>query len=390
MFDVEASDNDQPGMPNSDLTFQLSDTSQPFEIDENSGEITISGSLEATTYNIVVLVRDKGTPSLNSTGIFILEVAPTNNYAPEFNEPFEFYITENTSPDEAVFTFNVTDMDVGEEGIANLTLRESDYSRNFTLEFSKVAESTVEGKLYLLDKFDRETITNFTITVEASDSGYVKFRKSSSQSFAVNVLDANDNPPMFSDTPYAVTVAEDRTGGYVFFSVNATDDDSGANAELEFRLVDGFNETFSINPSTGEVSVTGTLHKATQDRYEFEIFVNDEGDPSLNATTTLNITVDEVNDNLPYFTEPREAVTMMLAEDVETGYVLLNVSVEDDDTGLAGQVRLSLSPSNSSFRIDNSSLVLDSALNYEVSTLFRRNFGVPNLVVPPSKVEALY
>ena len=362
---MEAEDDDQIG-PNSDLTFELTNTTQPFAIDDVSGEITINGTLEAVTYEIEVRVKDEGTPSLNSTGLFTLEVAPANDAAPEFEEPFEFNITENTTPEEPVFTFTVTDEDSGDEGRANLTLKETMYSQNFSLGFNETSPSTVEGQLFLLDPFDRETLTNFTLTVMATDSGYVKFRQSSTQMFTVNVLDDNDNPPVFTDAPYTDTVAEDRTDGYVFFQVSATDSDIGTNSELEYSLLDDFNGTFAINSSTGEVSVEGTLRKGRRDRYVLDVFVADGGTPSLNDTTTLNVTVDEVNDNTPVFTEPSEATTIDLAEDTATGFVLLNISAEDEDTGLAGEVGFSLDPSTTPFKIENQSLVLDSSLDYEV------------------------
>ena len=367
-----ATDADQRGTANSDLTFELTDPSLPFAIGETSGEITVNGSLDAITYEIEVLVSDGGTPSLNSTGIFTLEVAPANDAAPEFEEPFEFDIVENTSP-APVFTFTVSDDDTGNEARINLTLSDTEYSQNFTLQFNESSSNSVEGYLFLIDEFDRESITNFTLTIEATDTGYDKFRKSSSQVFTVSVLDANDNAPVFTGTPYTDRVAEDRTDGYVFFTVSATDSDVGTNAELEFSLVDDYNGTFSINSSSGEVAVVGTLHKATQDQYLLEVFVSDGGDPSLNDTTSLNITIDEVNDNTPYFVEPGEETTLTLDEDIETGLVLLNVSVEDEDTGVAGKVDLSFRPADSPFGIENSSLILDSALDYEVQYYFTKN-----------------
>ena len=363
---MEARDDDKSGNVNSQVTFELTNSSLPFAINGNSGKITINGSLEARTYEIEVRVTDGGTPSLNSTGTFTLEVAPANNNAPEFEEPFEFDITENLSPSEAVFTFNVTDEDSGNEGTVNLTLTESNYLANFSLDFSHESEYT-EGRLYLLDPFDHEMITEFTLTVEATDTGYTQYRRSSTETFTVTVLDVNDNSPVFTDAPYSDTVAEDRTDGYIFFRVSATDDDDGTNKELEFSLLEDFDGIFDINASSGDVSVEGTLHKATRDQYLLEVFVSDGGDPSLNDTTTLNITVDEVNDNTPFFIEPDAPQTLTLLEDTETGYVLLNVSVGDNDTGLAGQVDLSVDPSDSPFQLDDdNSLVLDTMLNYEV------------------------
>lgn len=366
LFDVMATDGDQQGTINSDLTFELIDSSLPFAIGETSGVITVNGTLQAITYEIAVQVNDRGMPTLSSNGTFTLEVAPANDAAPKFEEPFEFNIIENTSPTDPVFKFNVSDDDTGNEARINLTLSDTEYSQNFSLEFTELTATSVEGQLYLLDEFDRESITNFTITVEATDTGYEDFRKTNSQVFTVNVQDANDNSPVFTNLPYTNRVAEDRTDGYIFFQVSATDSDIGINAELEFSLDDDFNGTFGINSSSGELSIEGVLHKATQDQYLLNILVTDGGDPSLNDTTTLNVTIDEVNDNSPYFIEPSEARTITLPEDVETGYVLLNVSASDDDTGLAGEVELSINPVDSPFIIENGSLVLDSALNYEV------------------------
>ena len=310
-------------------------------------------------------MRDGGSPSLNSTGTFTVEVAATNDYSPEFQEPFEFNITENSAPTDSVFTFMVTDEDTGDEGVVNLTLVQSDYSANFSLEFSYESDHT-EGRLYLLDPFDRETITNFTLTIEAEDTGHETYRRSAAQNFTVTVLDTNDNAPEFTSTPYSATVAEDRTGGYIFFRVSATDEDSGSNQELLFSLSDDFSGTFAIDAASGNVSVEGTLLRATRDSYLLEVVVTDGGDPALNDTTTINVTIDEVNDNVPYFVEPTSATTVTLDEDTSTGYVVLNVSVGDDDTGLAGEVGLSLRPSDVPFALENGSLVVDGTLDYEV------------------------
>ena len=375
---MEASDADEQGSLNVVLAFELVDPTLPFAIDSYSGIITVNESLEATTYDIEVRVQDDGTPSLNSTAIFEVEVAPANDYAPEFQEPFEFNITENSVPTTPVFTFRVTDGDSGSEAMANLTLSTSDYSVNFSLNFTYI-ENYTEGYLYLLDAFDREKVEQFSLSIEAEDLGYEEYRRSSNQTFTVNVLDVNDNAPMFIDAPYMDMVAEDRTDGHVFFQVSASDMDSGTNQELKFQLVDDFGGLFAIDEQSGNISVEGRLHKGTRDQYLLEIVVSDGGTPSLNDTTTMNLTIEEVNDNTPFFIEPDETVTQTLSEDTEPGYILLNISVGDNDTGLAGQVDLSLNPSDSPFQLLGDSLILNTSLNYEVSTCMY--IGIRNLML---------
>ena len=153
--------------------------------------------------------------------------------------------------------------------------------------------------------------------------------------------------------------------------MTATDNDVGSNANLSFSLAEGsdFNDTFSIDPTLGDVSVIGLLHRATRSSYVLTIIVTDLGGSpfGLSSNTTLSVTVIEVNDNSPIF-DPDTPLNVTILEDTYPGFVLLNVSVSDADTGPSGDVVLRLQQRGSVFRLEEYSLVLNEAVDFEVMT----------------------
>ena len=56
----------------------------------------------------------------------------------------------------------------------------------------------------------------------------------------VKISDLNDNGPVFLDTPYSLSLAEDtRVGETVFTGLRASDPDHGGNGQLEYSVVPG-------------------------------------------------------------------------------------------------------------------------------------------------------
>jgi hypothetical protein len=53
------------------------------------------------------------------------------------------------------------------------------------------------------------------------------------------ILDVNDNPPVFAKPLYTVSLYENSSLVQVFWTLNATDADEGANADLEYGITSG-------------------------------------------------------------------------------------------------------------------------------------------------------
>ena len=315
-------------------------------------------------YEVFVEVSDMGSPRLSSVSIFYVIVAPPNFYDPVFPAILTLSFNEEAIPSTPVFTFTVADADDGDEGQVTLSLLPTEYSSDFFL-----TQTGNTGSLYVNASFDREAITNFTLAVRAVDNGNPMFRRSSEAELVVLILDVNDNPPVFTDAPYAVSVAEDASVGYSIFQVSATDRDVDLNAEVLFSLENG-EGVFAIDSTSGNITVQGPLLRADTSFYRINITARDQGvDDMLESYTYINITVTEVNDNAPVFVGITQQ-NFIIPENTAPGYVFpIEVNVTDADTGPAAIVDLSLAQSGNVFALQGNRLVLNSAVDYEVPVI---------------------
>lgn len=366
IYKLNATDLDQEGTNNSAVTFHLSVPPSGFEIDESTGVISVSGALSPQRQELVVTVTDRGIPSLSTNYSIFVTVVQFNGHEPQFLGPTQFEVMENKLP-PVLFNFTVEDEDAGSEGIVNLTLLHSDFSSTFELEFRHNVNST-EGQLILRQEFDYEIITNFTLTIQATDTGTEFFRRTSNQTYLFLISDVNDNPPEFTDTPYLASVAENATAGVVFFQASASDADTGTNAQIAFSLGPNSTGTFDIDSSSGDVSVTGILLRAATENYLLVIIATDRNGAGLSANTTLAVTVLEVNDNAPTFA-PDTPSNMTVLDDSPEGLSLLNISVSDPDTGSPGTVDLSLEQEGQLFGLQGTELYLNMTADLEVCAL---------------------
>lgn len=70
----------------------------------------------------------------------------------------------------------------------------------------------------------------------------------------VTVVDGNDNAPEFSGAPYMATINEGFFNmSQLILTVNATDPDSGTNAEVTYSIADGMVDFIQIDPLTVSV-----------------------------------------------------------------------------------------------------------------------------------------
>lgn len=117
----------------------------------------------------------------------------------------------------------------------------------------------------------------------------------------ITVRDVNNNAPVFSSQSYIVSTPENAPIGTVIAQTPATDADSGVNAEIKYRVQRGGFDAFAINETTGIVTVDTKLDYDRRNTYNIEIIATDQGTPSLTGTTTLTVSVLNVNDKFPYF-----------------------------------------------------------------------------------------
>ena len=114
------------------------------------------------------------------------------------------------------------------------------------------------------------------------------------------VQDINDNPPVFSQDLYSVSVVENNQPGLALLRLDASD----ADASSTFHYWLSCQENFHID-RMGLISVTSSLDRESATNYTFTAFVRDDDTPpSFTATTQVRVLVVDENDEKPLFSSP--------------------------------------------------------------------------------------
>ncbi|XP_076729808.1 protocadherin alpha-3 isoform X8 [Maylandia zebra] len=243
-------------------------------------------------------------------------------------------IPESTLPGIKFPLLQAYDADVGKNGINTYRLSSNEH---FSLAISKSGES-ISTELMLQKVLDREKEPLIKLTLTALDDGSPP--KSGTSDIMINVLDINDNTPVFAKSLYKVRVFENVPIGTTVLTLNATDADEGTNKEIIYTLStkeqDHVLQIFKIDPNTGTLTVEGNVDFEEHPVFEIRAQASDKGQPPMSAHCKVLVDVLDLNDNAPEI-----FVTSLLntvKEDAKAGTAVALVSVVDKDGGKNGEV----------------------------------------------------
>ncbi|XP_075131515.1 protocadherin alpha-5-like isoform X8 [Leptodactylus fuscus] len=157
----------------------------------------------------------------------------------------------------------------------------------------------------------------------------------------VEIEDINDNFPTFSAKQYNISIAESRVVGTRFPLEGAVDDDIGINSVRSYELNPNAFFTLEVQKDKHQSESLEVVLKNPLDR-EKEPLVNltltafDGGKPKLSGTTQLIISVQDVNDNAPTFSQP--VYETYLLENAQKGTIVVKLNATDADLGENGEV----------------------------------------------------
>ncbi|XP_056294830.1 protocadherin alpha-3-like [Pseudoliparis swirei] len=314
-----------------------------------------------------------------------VEVLDINDHSPSFPEKVTtLEMSESVTPGARIQLNAARDPDSGHFSVQHYKLSDNDH---FRLEVKDKGE---DGKIPILivkKAVDRETTGSHSLVLTALDGG--KPPKSGEIKILVNVLDINDNAPVFSKDVYFVMLDENAPTGTTVIQVNATDLDEGSNGEVvySFTINQRLLKLFDINPLTGEIIVKGLIDYEERDKYEIEIRASDKGLAPLATEKSVMIKIVDINDNAPVIEVT--SFSNSIPEDSRPGTTVALISVNDLDSGLNGKVICSigenvpfaLSPSlrdNMYSLVTKSPLDRESQSKYDV-TIIAKDAGQPSL-----------
>ncbi|XP_023390630.1 protocadherin gamma-A3 isoform X11 [Pteropus vampyrus] len=262
-----------------------------------------------------------------------IEIKDINDNAPNFlTEELEIKIGELTATGTRFPLKTAFDQDVGINSLQNYQLSPNDY---FSLEVKSVSDGAKYPELVLERALDREEKEVHHLILIASDGGNPVH--SGNLCIQVIVLDANDNPPVFTQPQYRISVPENLPVGTRLLTVNATDPDEGFNAQVSYTLDEmpgKIAQIFDLNSVTGDISILKSLDY--EDAMFYEIKVEAQDGPGLLSRAKILVTVLDVNDNAPEVMIT--SFTGSVPEEATAGREIALVNVHDRDSGQNGQV----------------------------------------------------
>ncbi|XP_077387465.1 protocadherin alpha-8-like isoform X20 [Festucalex cinctus] len=274
------------------------------------------------------------------------------------------------------------DADVGKNTIYIYKLSQNEH---FSLEVLRGESVTPE--LVLQRLLDREKQAVITLILTAMDGGTPA--KSGTMTIVVNVLDINDNAPIFSQKLYKASIYENIEIGTSITTLNATDLDAGQNGHVFYSFNAGGREEetnlFSIDEKTGTVTNKENIDFEKTNAFELRIRASDGGASPLTSHAKLLIEVLDVNDNAPEI-----SVTSLLntvKEDATIGTAIAIVSVMDKDGGKNGLVHCKIN-NDVPFKLESNyknsySLVVGGPLDRENAATYNIIITANDEGIPP-------
>ena len=252
-------------------------------------------------HKLYVEATDKGASPLSSTALVLINMISLKNNAPLIKVNF-VSTSENTikiSEDIKVGSFiayvKVTDDDDGLNGDVSCEIQHDKFQLQYL--------GTKKYEVTIKSPFDREAQDHYDIIISCWDKGSPHLYNK--KKCSIQVMDINDVEPQFTKDTFKFLIDENENSRITVGYINATDPDLGAGGKLSYSLITNNKHFLPFKISTnGLLSAIMSLDHEFQDIYEFQVFVKDNGTPSLNNTVNVIVEVTDKNDNAPYFTFP--------------------------------------------------------------------------------------
>lgn len=366
---------------NKDLMQSSSCRFEHIAIDETSGNVYLISPLDfekgANEMYCVVTILDSGYPEKASRVDLFVSVTDVNDNKPKcFPSVSAVYIAEDSM--------------IGGGTVFSLPCNDTDSpSLQYTILYPSFQPFDIDstGSLILQSPLDYETEPFYLLSIQVSDGIFV-----TNVTIRVIVEPVNEHIPIFSRSVYYCSVEENSLIGTVLpCNIVASDQDSGMDGKVHYRLLS--SGPFSFNYGD-ELVLTANIDFEDQHEFLLEIEAFDLGTPSLNSTTTVNVTVVDKNDNHPRM---QRILSASISENSLNGTTVTNLTCTDLDQSLNGETEVELlntfQLTNNEFvditnlqrfGINASKVFVSSDFNFEISSQYKitvicSDHGVPRL-----------
>ncbi|XP_059918500.1 protocadherin beta-15-like [Gadus macrocephalus] len=262
-----------------------------------------------------------------------LQIQDVNDNGPTFpKDKIKLDISESAVKGARYRVNAAHDADIGQNAVQSYVLQPNS---NFILNIQTTSSGIKYGELVLDKELDREEQKEMQLLLTALDGGSPQ--RSGTITIDVTVLDANDNAPVFSQAVYEASLPENSPLKTHVITVSAADADEGVNGEVSYefsQISDDSRKLFSLDQSTGEITIIGDVDFEEENKYE--MFVEAKDGYGLSSDAKVIISLTDANDNAPFIT--LKSLTNPVPENVSPGTEVGIINVQDRDSEQNRQV----------------------------------------------------
>ncbi|TWW53262.1 Protocadherin gamma-A2, partial [Takifugu flavidus] len=306
--------------------------SSPEDINDNSPEFN-KDLINIDIWESADKALDGGSPQRSGSVKIHINVLDANDNVPVFSQ--------------AVYKASLQENSPVEVGIINVQDRDSENNRQVrcsiqqNVPFKLVPSIKNYYSLVTTGQLDRELVSDYNITISATDEGSPPL--SSSKTLHLSVADINDNPPVFEEESYSAYVSENNRAGSTLCSVSAGDPDWRQNGTVIYSLlaaeVNGapVSSYVSVNGDTGLIHAVRSFDYEQLRSFKVHVMARDNGSPPLSSNVTVSVFISDVNDNSPQILYPapegNSFMTELVPKAAHGGSLVSKVIAVDADSG---------------------------------------------------------
>lgn len=296
---------------------------------------------EQEDYSLTIECRDDGEPQLTATQQIIIRIADVNDNDPVFTQD--------------VYSVNVKENNLMNIPIMRITAKDNDSGENAAIEYrlSNNSEGLLSidastGIVSAAGVFDFEEKTHYEFIATATDQGQPQSRTATA-TIMLNVVDFNDEAPVFLQTSYNFGTYENQLPGTEIGTVSAADRDTSPFDRFTFSIVQSkpAANVFQVDSNTGRIVSQRVLDREQYPVHHLMIAATNIAYPNPSSIVNVTVSVADRNDNAPMIEFPTaENYTLELAVDAAAGTFLTKIIARDADLGQNSRLGYAIAKGN--------------------------------------------
>lgn len=384
-FVIKITSSDQDIEQNANVTYLFSDNpGDKFIIDSTSGIVKVNDYLDREEQDEYLLKVGAADGAWSQETTLTITILDQNDNSPEFlKSSYHFHFPEMLKKSSYVGQVSAIDKDKqGPNSLISYSLLQP--SDLFTID---PATGDIFSKKIIHYKHTNCASSPenlYSLTVVASDNG--KPPLSTKIIIYINIINANNNPPVFQQYSYLSPVPENFFIGKRIIQLIANDEmDFGVNAEIEYSIIDGnATDYFKIEEKTGWIIVGNSLKTINIGTiFTGTVKATDKGVPSKYDQVTLTLIITGENKYTPKFAASSYQVRVPENEQVNSTILTVNANDDDGNNNPNGMIRYKIisNNNNNEFSINSitGAIMILKQLDYDTIKEYHLNISAKDL-----------